>query len=139
MALLNKEGIIIIIQFQSGEVGLDQGWLDAPHSLSNLSLPFCILGDLQPRAPPTQFIHVLFNLPPPHLLWPSSISRLFALFTSSINAFFRTLSSSLLITCSYHNTLFTFAILSNVSFKPSISINSSSIFLSTNFTPQPAY
>ena len=55
MALLNKDGIIIIIQFQSGVVGLDQGWLDAPYFLSDRSIPLYILCDLQPRPPPTQF------------------------------------------------------------------------------------
>ena len=44
-------------------------------------------------------------------------------------------TTTLLPTCSYHNTPFTFAILSNVSSQPSISIYSSLFFLSTNFTP----
>ena len=54
-------------------------------------------------------------------------------FTSSIIAF-SILSSFLQITCPYYLTPFAFAILSNVSFKPSISISSSLFFLSTNFT-----
>ena len=56
-------------------------------------------------------------------------------FTSSIIAFFKMLSSFLLTTCSYHLTPFACAILSKVSFKPSIFIKSSVFFLSTSFTP----
>ena len=54
-------------------------------------------------------------------------------FTSIIIAFFSILSS-LLITCPYHLTPFAFAIQSNVTFIPNISIRSSIFFLSTNFT-----
>ena len=68
-------------------------------------------------------LHACFGLP-----------RFRCPFTSSINAFFRTLSSSLLTTCPCHNTPFIFAVLSNISSKPSIFINSSLFFLSTNFT-----
>ena len=56
-------------------------------------------------------------------------------FTSIIFVFFSILSSSLLITCPYHFTPFAYAILSNVFFKPNISISSSIFFLSTTFTP----
>ena len=56
-------------------------------------------------------------------------------FASSINALFWTSSSSLLTTCPYHLTPFVFAIFFSVSFKPSISINSSLFFLFTNFSP----
>ena len=53
---------MVIIQFQSGVVGLDQGWLDAPHSLSDRSPPLHISCDLQPRPPPTQFYLHSFQL-----------------------------------------------------------------------------
>ena len=71
----------------------------------------------------TCLLHVIFGRP--RFCFP---------FTSSIIAF--TLSSFLLITCSYHHTSFAFAILSNVFFKPNISISSSIFFLSTDFTPR---
>ena len=60
----------------------------------------------------TCLLHVCFGLP--HFRCP---------FTASINAFFTTLSYFLLTTCPYHLTPFTFAILSTVFFKPSISIH----------------
>ena len=56
-------------------------------------------------------------------------------FTSNMIAFFKMLSSSLLTTCSYHLTPFALAILSKVSFRPSIFISSSVFFLSISFTP----
>ena len=68
--------------------------------------------------------HICFGLP-----------RYRCPFTAGINVFFRTLSYSLLTTCPYRLTPFAFAILTNVFFKPNISINSSLCFLSTNFTP----
>ena len=71
----------------------------------------------------TCLFHVIFGRP-----------RFRCPFTSIIIAF-SILSSFLLITCPYHLTSFAFAILSNVFFKPYISISSSVLFLSTNFTP----
>ena len=61
----------------------------------------------------TCLLHVCFGLP-----------HFRCSFTASINVFFRTLSYSLLTICPYHLTpFFAFAILFNVFFKPSISIN----------------
>ena len=69
--------------------------------------------------------YTLFNLSQPCLLLPFSFR---CPFTSSINVLFRTLSSFLLSTCPYHFTPFAFAILSHVSFKPSVSISVLSFF-----------
>ena len=113
--------------------GHGQGWPDAPYSLSDHShylFPSCAICSpvlLQPI-----FIYILFNL---LLHMCFGLPRFCCPFTSSINAFFRTLSLSLLTTGPYHNTPFTFAILSYVCSKARISINSSLFFLSTNFTP----
>ena len=71
------------------------------------------------------FFHVIFGCP--RFRYP---------FNSIIIAFFSILLSSLLITCPYHLTPFAFAILSNVFFKPYISVSSFVFFLSTNFAPQ---
>ena len=91
------------------------------------SCAICSLVLLQPN-----FIYIFFNLLL-HICF--GLPRFRCPFTSSINAFFRTLTLSLLTTCLYYNTPFTFAILSKVSSKLSIFINSSLFFLSTNFTP----
>ena len=115
------------------DFGLGRGWPDAPHSLSDRSYSLfsccviCCLTLLQPN-----FIYILFNLLL-HICF--DLPRFRCPFTSSINAFLRMLLSPLLTTCQYHNTPFTFAILSNVSSKTSIPINSPLCFLSTNFTP----
>ena len=60
----------------------------------------------------TCFFHVCFGRP-----------RFCGPFTSNIIAFFKMLSSSLLTTCPYHLTPFALAILSKVSFRPSIFIS----------------
>ena len=72
----------------------------------------------------TCFFHVCFGRP-----------RFHGPFTSNIIAFFKKLSSSLLTTCPYHLTPFALAILSKVSFRPSIFMSSSVFFPSTSFTP----
>ena len=75
----------------------------------------------------TFLFHVLFGRP--LLLLP---------ITSKSRAFLKMLPSSLLSTWPYHLTAFAFAIISNDSTKPNISINSFVIFLSINLTPHMA-
>ena len=108
-------------------------WPDAPHSFSNrshsLSPSRAICSFLHPQSNLLYilldlFLHVCFCRP-----------RFRGPFTSNIIAFFKMLSSSLLTTCPCHLTPFALAILSKVSFRPSIFISSSVFFLSTSFTP----
>ena len=56
-------------------------------------------------------------------------------FTSNSNAFLKTCPSSLLNTCPYHLTPFTFAIWTTASFNPNISIRSFVLFFSISFAP----
>ena len=102
----------------------------------------CYDSDRSHTFPPSRLICSFLNLPPDFTLSSTCLlhvifgrSRFRCLFTPSIIAFFSILSSSILITCPYHLTPFAFAILSNVYFKPNISISSSIFFLFTNFTP----
>ena len=96
-------------------------WQDTSHSFRNRSH---IFNPTSFTLSSTCFLHVIFGRP--RFRFP---------FTSSIIAFFRVSSSFLLITRPYHLTPFAFAILSNVCFKPNISIRSSNFFLSINFAP----
>ena len=109
-----------------------QRWPNAPHSLHDRSHSFppsrsiCSFFDLQPDS-----LHTLFHLPLPCHFWPSSLSL-------SIHFHHHCVLQNIIIFSSNYMFIpshsIRFAILSNVFFKPNISINSSVIFLFTNFT-----
>ena len=80
--------------------GFGRGWTDAPHSFSDRShFPSCAICRLVLLQP--NFIQIFFNLPL-HICF--GLPRFRCPFNSSINAFFRTLSSSLVTACPCHNT-----------------------------------
>ena len=128
-----NENLSSSIQFQSGFLLVfEGGWIHLIPSAIALTPSFHLV-----RFPASSIFNPTFLTLSSTCLLHVSFGRphFRSSFTSIIIAFFSIISSFLLITCPYHLTPFAFAILSNVFFKPNISISFSIFFLSTSFTP----